>query len=185
MSIVLANLSFFYHLDLILYIWLNLLRLPHIALTYNMHACTPLWIGHITDDLELSAEERREHDNNRELHFSRIVNDGAIFAQPFSEGSAAAAGKAPFGTIARRVDGGWVLNGKKIFASLSGAADYYGVLCTEETSTPSLRNTLFMAVPAKMDGVSITGLWDPVGMRATVSRTLLLKDVFVANGCFV
>ena len=151
------------------------------ALTYNMHACTPLWVGHITDDLDLSGTERKQHQKNRELHFSRIVNEGAIFAQPFSEGSAAAAGKAPFGTTAKKVDGGWILNGKKIFASLSGAADYYGVLCTEQTSEPSLRDTLFMAVPAKSGGVSITGPWDPVGMRATVSRTLLLKDVFVPD----
>ena len=151
------------------------------ALTYNMHACTPLWIGHITDDLELSTEERKQHRRNRERHFARIVHEGAIFAQPFSEGSAAAAGKAPFGTTATRTDGGWILNGKKIFASLSGAATYYGVLCTEKTQEPSLRDTLFMAVPAVAKGVSITGSWDPVGMRATVSRTLLLKDVFVSD----
>ena len=34
-------------------------------------------------------------------------------------------------------------------------------------------------MPAKAEGVSVTGDWDPLGMRATVSRTLLLKDVFV------
>ena len=151
------------------------------ALTYNMHACTPLWVGHITDDLELSVVDREQHNKNRELHFSRIVNEGAVFAQPFSEGSAAAAGKAPFGTTAEKVDGGWVLNGKKIFASLSGAADYYGILCTEQIGEPTLKETLFMAVPAEADGVSVSGPWDPVGMRATVSRTLILKDVYVAD----
>ena len=74
------------------------------ALTYNMHACTPLWTGHIADDLDMPAADRRQHKKNRELHFSRIVEKGAIFAQPFSEGSAAAAGKAPFGTMAAKVD---------------------------------------------------------------------------------
>lgn len=151
------------------------------ALTFNMHACTPLWTSHIADDLDMPAADRKQHKKNRELHFSRIVEDGAIFAQPFSEGSAAAAGKAPFGTSAEKVDGGWLLNGKKIFASLSGAATYYGVLCTEDKPDKSVRDTLFMAVPADSEGLSIVGPWDPVGMRATVSRTLLLKDVFIPD----
>jgi len=151
------------------------------ALTFNMHACTPLWTGHIADDLEMSEADRKQHGRNRELHFSRIVDEGAIFAQPFSEGSAAAAGKAPFGTMAAKVDGGWVLNGKKIFASLSGAATYYGVLCSEDKADLSVRDTLFMAVPSDAEGVSIVGPWDPVGMRATVSRTLLLENVFIPD----
>ena len=45
---------------------------------------------------------------------------GAIFAQPFSEGSAAAAGKAPFGTLATKVDGGYLVTGRKIFGTLDG-----------------------------------------------------------------
>ena len=151
------------------------------ALTYNMHACTPLWSGHITDDLDMPLADRKQHEKNRELHFSRIVYEGAIFAQPFSEGSAAAAGKVPFGTTAAKVDGGWLLNGTKIFASLSGAATYYGILCTEQKPNRSIRDTLFMAVPADSEGVSIVGPWDPVGMRATVSRTLLMKNVFVSD----
>ncbi len=151
------------------------------ALTYNMHACTPLWTGHIADDLDMPAADRKQHKKNREMHFSRIVDEGAIFAQPFSEGSAAAAGKAEFGTMATKVDGGWLLNGKKIFASLSGAATYYGVLCTEDKPDRSVRDTLFMAVPADAEGISVVGTWDPVGMRATVSRTLLIENVFIPD----
>jgi alkylation response protein AidB-like acyl-CoA dehydrogenase len=151
------------------------------ALTFNMHACTPIWTGHIADDLEMTAAQRKEHEANRALQFRRIVEGGALFAQPFSEGSAAAAGKAPFGTLATRTDGGWVLNGKKIFASLSGAADYYGVLCTEDKADRSVADTLFVAVPKDAPGLEIVGPWDPVGMRATVSRTLLLENVFVPD----
>ena len=151
------------------------------ALTFNMHACTPIWCGHIADDLEMSDAQRKTHEANRTRHFARIVEEGAIFAQPFSEGSAAAAGKAPFGTLAAKVDGGWLLNGKKIFASLSGAADYYGVLCTEDKPDRSVADTLFLAVPAEGAGVRVVGPWDTLGMRGTVSRTLLLEDVFVAD----
>jgi len=151
------------------------------ALTFNMHACSTLWPGLLADDLDMTPEQRAEHDRHRAVHFSRVVRDGAVYAQPFSEGSAAAAGKAPFGTTAAKVDGGWILNGKKIFASLSGAADYYGVLCTEAKPDLSMRDTLYMAVPGNASGLTITGDWDPLGMRGTVSRTLEFREVFVAD----
>ena len=151
------------------------------ALSWNMHICSTLWTGALADDIAMSEEERSGHNRRRKLHYERIVADGAIYAQPFSEGGAAAAGGAAFGTEAKPVDGGYLVNGKKIFASLSGAADYYGALCTErgEGEPASRRNTLYLAIPANAPGVSVTGEWDPLGMRGTVSRTLLLKDVFV------
>src|ERR1043165_9671960 len=151
------------------------------ALSWNMHVCSTLWTGALADDLEMSATERAAHNAARGLHYKRIVGDGAIYSQPFSEGGAAAAGAAAFGTEAKPVEGGFIVSGKKIFASLSGAADYYGVLCTErpQGEEASRRNTLYLAIPADAPGVSVTGDWDPLGMRATVSRTPLMKDVFV------
>jgi alkylation response protein AidB-like acyl-CoA dehydrogenase len=151
------------------------------ALTFNMHACSTLWPGVLADDLDMTAEQKREHERHRTTHFERVVNQGAVYAQPFSEGSAAAAGRAPFGTLASKVDGGWRINGKKIFASLAGAADYYGVLCTEDKPDRTMRDTLYMAVPANSSGLTVTGAWDPLGMRGTVSRTLLFDDVFVPD----
>jgi alkylation response protein AidB-like acyl-CoA dehydrogenase len=151
------------------------------ALSWNMHVCSTLWSGALADDLPMAPEERAAHNARRRTHYRRILDRGAIYAQPFSEGGAAAAGVVAFGTEARPVDGGFVVNGKKIFASLSGAADYYGILCTEraESEAASRRNTLYLAVPADAEGVSVVGDWDPLGMRGTVSRTLMLKDVFV------
>ena len=153
------------------------------ALSWNMHVCSTLWSGPLADDLPMTAQDRASHKQRRHAHYRRIIEDGAIYAQPFSEGGAAAAGVVAFGTEERPVKGGFIVNGKKIFASLSGAADYYGVLCTEraEGETASRRNTLYLAIPANAQGVSVVGDWDPLGMRGTVSRTLLFKDVFVAE----
>ena len=153
------------------------------ALTYNMHICSTMWTGVLADGIAMTDAQRAEHAKRRELHFARIVNDGAIYAQPFSEGSAAAAGKAPFGTTAKKVEGGWLINGRKIFASLSGAANYYGVLCTEDKGDehPDARDTLYISVPATAAGFSISGDWNPLGMRGTVSRNLHFKDVFVSD----
>src|SRR5690348_16467094 len=151
------------------------------ALTWNMHVCSTLWSGPLADDLDMDSVTRAEHERRRATHYKRIVDDGAIYSQPFSEGGPAAAGGVSFGTEAKPIEGGWLVNGKKISASLSGHADYYGVLCTEiaEGEKASRRNTLYLAISAKSEGVSVVGDWDPLGMRGTVSRTLLFKDVFV------
>ena len=153
------------------------------ALSWNMHVCSTLWTGRLADDLDMPPEDRAAHAARRAVHYRRIIEDGAIYSQPFSEGGAAAGGAAAFGTEAFPVPGGWRVTGKKIFASLSGHADYYGVLCTERTGgdKASRRNTLYLAIPAKAEGVSVSGEWDPLGMRGTVSRTLHFNDVFVAD----
>ncbi|NWG24318.1 MAG: acyl-CoA dehydrogenase [Pseudorhodoplanes sp.] len=151
------------------------------ALSWNMHVCSTLWSGALADDLEMSALDRKAHHERRAQHYKRIIEQGAVYAQPFSEGGAAAAGAVAFGTEAKPVEGGFIVNGKKIFASLSGSADYYGVLCTEraEGEAASRRNTIYLAIPANAEGVTVTGDWDPLGMRGTVSRNLIFKDVFV------
>jgi alkylation response protein AidB-like acyl-CoA dehydrogenase len=153
------------------------------ALTWNMHVCSTLWAGAQADDLEMDPATRAEHERRRALHFRRIVAEGAVYAQPFSEGNASAVGAIPFGTVAKPVDGGWLVTGRKVFASLAGHADYYGVLCTERAGdeAASRRNTLYLAIPARAPGVNVVGDWDPLGMRGTVSRTLDFADVFVEH----
>lgn len=153
------------------------------ALSFNMHVCSCMWSGFIADALDMTPEQRADHARIRAIHYERIVGQGQVYAQPFSEGGAAAAGAAPWGTVAKKVDGGYVINGKKIFASLAGAADWYGVLCTLERpgaeGRGTRRDSMYLAVPAQAEGVSVFGDWDPLGMRGTVSRNLLFKDVFV------
>ena len=155
------------------------------ALSYNMHVSSCMWSGFIADALDMTAEQRADHESNRAIAYANIVRLGQVYSQPFSEGGAAAAGKAPWGTLAKPVgngdESGYIVSGKKIFASLSGAADFYGVLCTVDKPGATQRDSLYLAVPAKAQGVSVVGDWDPLGMRGTVSRTLLLHDVFVPH----
>ena len=149
------------------------------ALTLNMHCATTMWIGDMIDELGLPSDVQAVHAERRSAAYRRVVHNGALHAQPFSEGNQAAAGKQAFATLATRQRNGWLINGRKIFASLSGAADYYVVLATEDKPNASARDTLFLAIPKDAEGFSIVGDWDPLGMRGTVSRTLLMKDVFV------
>ncbi len=151
------------------------------ALSFNMHASACFGVGVIADLLDMSPAQRADHKRHRAEHFERVVHGGKVYAQPFSEGGAAAAGKAAWATLARKVDGGYCINGRKIFASLSGAAHFYGVLCTLDRPSATQRDALYLAVPADATGLSVYGDWDPLGMRGTVSRNLLLQDVFVPD----
>jgi len=154
------------------------------ALSYNMHVCSTMWSGFIADALEMTPAQRADHERIRTIHFGRIVREGRLYSQPFSEGGAAAAGKAPWSTRALKVDGGYRVSGRKIFASLAGAAHVYGVLCTLETEQGAggtLRDSLYLTVPADAEGVAVSGDWDPLGMRGTVSRTLTFDNVLVPD----
>jgi alkylation response protein AidB-like acyl-CoA dehydrogenase len=151
------------------------------ALSFNMHVCATLWAGPVAGALQFTPAEQRDQDAHRATHYERIVRHGKVYSQPFSEGGAASAGKAPWGTLAKKVEGGYIVTGRKLFATLAGVADYYGVLCTLDVPSASQSDALFLAVPADSPGVTVSGDWDPLGMRATVSRNLDMKEVFVRD----
>lgn len=144
------------------------------ALTFNMHNATMLWCGQVADLLALAPAERERHEAIRTEMYRGVVEDGRIHSQPFSEGLAPGA-TAGVATRAVPVEGGWRVTGRKIFASLSGAADFYNVTC----QVPGEEEIRLLGVPADADGVSIVDDWDPLGMRGTVSRTLLMDGAFV------
>jgi len=144
------------------------------ALTYNMHIATTLLTGQIADDMTLSADEHNLLQQRRTLLRKGIVDDKAIHGQPFSEGISAGA-TSGFATQATPVDGGYRVTGRKIFASLSGAASYHNIVCMVEGDD----RIRLLGVPTGAEGVELEGSWDPLGMRATDSRTLVMNDVFV------
>lgn len=146
------------------------------ALTFNMHNATMLWAGQVADLLHMSPEERETHERRRAEMFRGVVEKGEIHSQPFSEGLNPGA-LAGVGTKAERVPGGYRVTGRKIFASLSGAANRYNVTC----QVPGEDFLRLLSLRSDSEGVEITDDWDPLGMRGTVSRTLLIKNVFVPD----
>jgi alkylation response protein AidB-like acyl-CoA dehydrogenase len=147
------------------------------AVTFNMHCQTLLWTGGIADDLDLPPPERATLDERRTRLYRGVLDHGELYAQPLSEGVARAA-TAGVATTARIVAGGFLVSGRKIFASLAGAADHYSITC----QTPGEHRIRFLAVRADNPGVTITGDWDVLGLRGTDSRTLVFHDAFVAAG---
>ena len=156
------------------------------ALSYNMHALTMMMMGHMMGGMELAPEVRQRHEELSAQRYCEVVEKGVFYAQPHSEpvetGKAdpLAAGGRRFGTTAERVDGGYLINGNKFFVSSSGAADYYATPALLVADGPWEDRTLYLSIPRDTPGMEVSGEWDPVGMRATVSRDLTLKDVWVA-----
>jgi alkylation response protein AidB-like acyl-CoA dehydrogenase len=81
-------------------------------------------------------------------------------------------------TVARPVDGGYRVTGKKIFGTESA-------VCTE-FSTRALvddpehgQTVIFFRLPREIDGMTVKETWDVMGMRATQSNDFALDNVFV------
>jgi alkylation response protein AidB-like acyl-CoA dehydrogenase len=81
---------------------------------------------------------------------------------------------------AERVDGGWKINGHKIFGSLSPVWDYGGFHAMD-TSDPSAPKVVHGFVMRDSPGIQIVETWDTLGMRATQSQDTLFNDAIVPD----
>jgi alkylation response protein AidB-like acyl-CoA dehydrogenase len=158
------------------------------ALTFNMHCLTMLMMGEVADAMPLSAPARDRHEKLRAQKFREVVERGVFYGQPHSEpvehgqtDTALTVGGRRFGTTARKVDGGYVVNGRKFFVSLAGAAPYFATPAIRLGDEPWLERTLYLQVAKDTPGVTFQGDWDPMGMRATVSRDMVLENVFLPD----
>ena len=152
------------------------------ALTFNMHNSSMMWSRFMYDLPHLSDADRATFAPMRERQFRRAVKEQGIYSQPISEAGQNWTSK-PAQTECRKVEGGWNINGFKKFASLAGYCDYYSIVCTErfEGIEPRHEDTAIFVVHKDTPGLKVQGDWDPLGMRGTNSRDLILKDVFVTE----
>jgi alkylation response protein AidB-like acyl-CoA dehydrogenase len=158
------------------------------ALTFNMHCLVMLMMGPIADAMAMPPAMRERHAKLRAVKYREVVEEGAFYGQPHSEpveqgetDATLAVGGRRFGTTARKVEGGYVVNGRKFFVSLAGAAPYYATPAIRLGDEPWIERTLYLQVAKDAPGVSFPGDWDPMGMRATVSRDMSLENVFVPD----
>ena len=85
----------------------------------------------------------------------------------------------PNGT-ATRVEGGYRVTGRKIFASQVPVGDVFSTLFTYEDHDAG-RQVLGMGIPVSSDGVEIIETWDTMGMRGTGSHDVQMTDLFVSD----
>lgn len=77
-----------------------------------------------------------------------------------------------------RVEGGYQVSGRKIFASQSPVGTVLSTMFPFEDPDEG-QIVLNMAVPMSSDGVTVLETWDAMGMRGTGSHDVELHDVFV------
>ncbi len=95
-----------------------------------------------------------------------VSTGGADFTRPRGE--------------ATKVDGGYRVSGRKVFASQSTHGTVLSTMFAFDDPEQG-RRVLNMAVPVAADGVSVLDNWDTLGMRGTASNDIVLEDVFVPD----
>jgi len=84
-------------------------------------------------------------------------------------------------TSAEKTDGGWVINGEKIWSTTADTSDYLLLLARSDKNVERRTDgiSLFF-VPRESEGITITPL-SKLGMRALSSCTVSLENVFVPD----
>jgi acyl-CoA dehydrogenase len=81
---------------------------------------------------------------------------------------------------AEKVDGGYRVSGRKVFASGAPAADLFSTMAIYEDPAAG-RTVLHFAVPFSAPGVIVHDNWRTLGMRGTGSHDVTLDGVFVPD----
>jgi alkylation response protein AidB-like acyl-CoA dehydrogenase len=148
---------------------------PSTALAFNMHASV---VMPLLASAEVTAETKRR--------IARmVVQDRCLIAGNFSEPvTTALIGERPLKTRARRVDAGYSVSGRKMFASRLEAADYVLVMAYPDEATAPFAGIILM-LPRVIEGRSVDPNWDVLGMRATRSDSLILDECRLPDSAVV
>jgi alkylation response protein AidB-like acyl-CoA dehydrogenase len=146
---------------------------PACALAFNMHQ---VMVGILKG---LMPEEQQEE------WMTRIAAEQLLMCGAFSEERAGFTGLADMTAVPS--NGGFTVNGRKVWATLSEAADLATFNCTvtdEDGSIPEdhmqrmARERVFICEKSN-PGISIIRTWDTHGMRATGTQTLAFDDAII------
>jgi alkylation response protein AidB-like acyl-CoA dehydrogenase len=77
-----------------------------------------------------------------------------------------------------RTDGGWLLNGRKSFATMSGVATLGGVTFRVTDAEGDARIGVAL-LPTDRDGLAVQYDWDALGMRASGSHDVVFANYFI------
>lgn len=125
-----------------------------------------------------NAEEAPKVKEWAELILHLIGRDAKWMGNFSSENAKSEKAKITIETVAKKVDGGWILNGVKSFACAYGVADYYLVTASLE-GHDDLNGLCTFIVDSKSEGLDRRIKWDALGMRGSATDGLVMKDVFV------
>ncbi len=121
------------------------------------------------------------NDAQRSSLLGPVLSRGALIGAVGSEPGRTARGIYVFNTTAQPLRDGYVLNGRKNYATLAPIAEHMIVFATLRGAEPN-DGHVGIAVPRGAEGCAIVpDSWDPIGMRAAVSPDMVLEQCFVSG----
>jgi alkylation response protein AidB-like acyl-CoA dehydrogenase len=147
-------------------------------------ALTRCWEGHINSLVLLDGIANEEQ---KKRWFAGVVQNGEIWVAWSGEPQArASAEKLSFGTTTTKVEGGYIVDGKKAFATSAGGANWAVLLVS--TAGPggarhisgNVESQLLLACDLSDPSISVDqSWWDPLGMRASASHVVQFDRTFI------
>lgn len=165
---------------------------PQVSLTDQARVLTALGAGDASVAL-IVAQTISQHTLQDGLRFwpedlyrkavadtlERPILLNAVRAEP--EWGAPARGGLPATTVTK-MEGGWLLNGHKAFATASEGLAYHLVWAAEHT--PDGPRVAHAIVPGDAPGIQIVKTWDHLGLRASSTHDVVYTDVFLPDDHF-
>jgi len=144
-----------------------------LTLGVNMHFAYVLNVERRRQMAAAAGDERRTRAFGESL--AEMTRDGIVFA---SAGSELGQDLTRPATTATRTEDGWTISGRKIFCTMSPAADVLYVSVTFADGDGRERYG-YALVPRETAGVVVHDDWDALGMRASGSHSVSFEDVQV------
>jgi alkylation response protein AidB-like acyl-CoA dehydrogenase len=142
-----------------------------LTLGVNMHFAYVLNVVRRWQNARASGDERRTRAFAETLE--EIVAEGTVFAAATSELGQDLTRPATTGT---RTADGWVVSGRKVFCTMSPAADVFYAAATY-TDDGGHERYGYALIPRETPGVVVHDDWDALGMRASASHTVTFENV--------
>lgn len=137
---------------------------------------TALSIGWHMGITKFMGENHTWKEEKYEAFAKDVLKTGALLNNAATEpatGSPTRGGRPE--TSAKKMDDGWMINGRKTFTTLAPILSYFVVSASIE-GTDKIGNFL---IKRERNGVEVEETWDSIAMRGTGSHDLVLKNVHV------
>lgn len=145
------------------------------------------WEGHVNSLVLLDGMSTEEQ---KARWFHRVIEQGEKWVAWSGEPQARKPDEPiRFGTTVEEVDGGYIVNGNKVFATSAGGAQWAILLVNtagpggvRHAAAESIDTVLMMACNLSDPSIEIdTSWWDPIGMRATASHLVHFRNTFIPD----
>ena len=155
------------------------------AIAVNMHHIS---VSIIADLWRLNQKGEGLKLDAIEPMLKAVVNDKIIFAGPVSDpkmnSSVGYGGINDTTRQAKKVDGGYVINGRSGFGTMSACADY--LLTTARYNDPEKGpQCLLCFLQSDTEGVQIQTNWDTMSIRSSLSNDVVWDNVFISEDAAV